>query len=162
MARAEGKAKGGFTLVELLIVIAMLLILSGSVTSAVSSARQRAKISQATSDVQQMTNAIYAYENYGEAAGQNPLARHVMEDQEATESAMAFILGREPLRNGQSGMVPVLFNAHIRNGAIRDPWGRPYLVTVRRSASAAGSMGEDARRLESRVAFPNFYRIPAK
>ena len=51
------KRKRGFTLVELITVIAMLLLLMGAVTSSVSGARRRAKIQQAISEAQELTNA---------------------------------------------------------------------------------------------------------
>ena len=58
--------KRGFTLVELLVVIAMLMLLVGAVTSSVTRAQKRAKIVQATAEAQEITNAILAYENYAE------------------------------------------------------------------------------------------------
>ena len=118
--------KRGFTLVELIVVIGMLMMLAGAVTASVGSAHTRAKVQQATAEVQEMTNAILAYENYGRAMEDSPLSNHLMEEKEATEANMAFILGKESMQNGQSGNIPVLFNATIRNNAIRDPWGNPY------------------------------------
>ena len=149
--------KKGFTLVELLVVIAMLLLLIGSVTTAVSSAQRRAKVMQATAEAQEMTNAILAYENFGKKYS---LANHEMEAQEASESAMAFILGQENSQEGESGKIPVLFNTSIRNGAIRDPWGRPYLVTIR-PAETFKNESDSSDNLVSYVAFPNFNRRPA-
>lgn len=149
--------KRGFTLVELLVVIAMLMLLVGAVTTAVSSAQRRAKIVRATAEAQEMTNAILAYENFGKNYS---LANHAMENQEATESTMAFILGQESSQQGESGNLPVLFNASIRNGAIRDPWGRPYRVTIRKTESFKNET-DSSDNLRSYVAFPNFNRRPA-
>jgi len=147
-------------MVELLVVIAMIMLLAGAVTSSVTQANERAKVTQATTDVQEMTNAILAYENYGRAGDESPLANHVMEEKEAAESTMAFILGRETLKNGQSGNIPVLFNGQVRRGAIRDPWGRPYYVTIRQTKIDPKETASD-NNIKSYVTFPNFYRRPA-
>ena len=152
--------RNGFTMVELLVVIAMLMILAGSITSSVGSASRRAKIQQATSELQEMTKAILAYENYGRVNEDSPLSSHLMEEKEATESNMGFILGQETLKNGQSGNIPVLFNAEIKNGAIRDPWGNPYRVTIRQAKIDPKEASSD--KPESYVMFPNFNRLPAE
>ena len=152
--------RNGFTMVELLVVIAMLMILAGSITSSVGSASRRAKIQQATTELQEMTKAILAYENYGRVNQDSPLSSHLMEEKEATESNMGFILGQETLKNGQSGNIPVLFNAEIKNGAIRDPWGNPYRVTIRQAKIDPKEASSD--KPESYVMFPNFNRLPAE
>lgn len=152
--------RNGFTMVELLVVIAMLMILVGSITSSVGSASRRAKIQQATTELQEMTKAILAYENYGRVNQDSPLSSHLMEEKEATESNMGFILGQETLKNGQSGNIPVLFNAEIKNGAIRDPWGNPYRVTIRQAKIDPKEASSD--KPESYVMFPNFNRLPAE
>ena len=152
--------RNGFTMVELLVVIAMLMILAGSITSSVGSASRRAKIQQATTELQEMTKAILAYENYGRVNEDSPLSSHLMEEKEATESNMGFILGQETLKNGQSGNIPVLFNAEIKNGAIRDPWGNPYRGTIRQAKIDPKEASSD--KPESYVMFPNFNRLPAE
>lgn len=152
--------RNGFTMVELLVVIAMLMILAGSITSSVGSASRRAKVQQATTELQEMTKAILAYENYGRVNQDSPLSSHLMEEKEATESNMGFILGQETLKNGQSGNIPVLFNAEIKNGAIRDPWGNPYRVTIRQAKIDPKEASSD--KPESYVMFPNFNRLPAE
>ena len=153
-------SRSGFTMVELLVVIAMLLLLAGSVTTSVGSASRRAKIQQATTEIQEMTNAILAYENYGRVNEESPLSAHQMEAREASESTMGFILGQEALKNGESGQIPVLFNAEIKKGAIRDPWGHPYLVTVRQVKIDPEEASADSG-LKGYVTFPNFNRLPA-
>ena len=149
----------GFTLVELLVVIAMLMILMGSISTAIYSARKRAKIAAATTAAQEITNAILAYENYGRNYS---LDNHIMDSKEASESNLGFILGRESRQDGVSGNIPILYNASLRGGRILDPWGTPYRVTIQKlSASVDG--GEDASgTMATSAFFPNFYRIPAK
>ena len=63
-SRVPRPHSSGFTLVELLVVIAMLMLLAGAVTSSVASAQRRAKIAQATAEAQEMTNAIRAFEHF--------------------------------------------------------------------------------------------------
>ncbi len=150
--------KQGFTLVELLVVIGMLMLLAGAITTSVSGAYRRAKIQQATVEAQEMTKAILAYENYGKNFS---LDAHVMEDQPATEQSLGFLLGKENMQGqGQSGKMPVLYNASVSgNGQILDPWGNPYYVTIKKSSLQQ----EEGNNLDFRsyVVLPNYNRRPA-
>ena len=56
--------KKGFTIVELLTVIAIILLLVGALATSVTRARRQAKIQQAITEAQQLTDAILAYENF--------------------------------------------------------------------------------------------------
>jgi type II secretory pathway pseudopilin PulG len=134
------------------VVIAMLLLLAGAVTSSVSSAQRRAKIAKATAEAQEMTNAILAYSHFGD-----DYKLPKLDNTPATEASMSFILGGESV-NGQK--VPVLYNASIRNGQILDPWGNPYYVTVK-IGKPIRTEEDDSDNLRSFVAFPNFNRRPA-
>ena len=144
----------GFTLVELLVVIAMLMLLAGAITSSVSSAQKRAKIAQATAEAQQMTNAILAYQHFGEdytlPAYENGTP--------ADEGSLAFILGGKTGPNGET--IPVLFNASVKGGKILDPWGHQYIVTIKKGANI-NPPPNSSDNLKSYVAFPNFNRRPA-
>ena len=147
----------GFTLVELLVVIAMLMLLAGAVTSSVASAQRRAKIAQATAEAQEMTNAIRAYEHFwGEqdlTSKMKALTR--LNETPAEEGQLKFILGEE---NGPDGeKLPVLYNASIKGGKILDPWGKPYLVTVKEGDTFKPNP-DPSDNLMSYVAFPNFNR----
>ena len=149
--------KKGFTLVELLVVIAMLMLLMGSVTSALMSARRRAKIAKATATCQEMTNAILAYENY---ARDYSLESKATGDswKEATKNDLAFILGEESLQQGQgSGKIPVLYNAEIKGSVILDPWGHPYYYRIKKGGG--GQIESDtASTINTCVMFPNYNR----
>lgn len=153
----KGHRNSGFTLVELLVVIAMLMLLAGAVTSSVAKAQQRAKIAQATAEAQEMTNAIRAFEHFW---GERDLKSKMptLNNAEATEGEMSFILGGDPGPDGEK--LPVLFNASIKGGKILDPWGKPYRVTIK-EGKAFESDPDVTDQLNSYVAFPNFNRRSA-
>jgi len=159
----EGRLKRGFTLIELITVIGMLVVMIGAITSAVSSARRRANIQKATTEAQEMTNAILAYENYGKVGEDSPLAGKATGEswKDATESDLAFILGKEAMPNGQEGNVPVLFNAAIHNGKILDPWGNPYRFRIIEGTVASENNSGD-NNASAAFAIPNINRIPAE
>ena len=154
--------RSGFTIIELITVIAILLLLMGAITTSVSGARRRAKTQQAIAEAQQLTDAILAYENFVDKKGNSPLESKATGEswKAANEGDMAFVLGNERNPTGQDGNVPVLFNGAVTGGSIRDPWGHPYRYRIM-SASVnvdddhIGDMGESA------FAIPNINRIPA-
>ena len=156
------KEKHGFTIIELMVVIAMLLILMGAVTASVTRARQRAKIQQAITEAQQLTDAILAYENFARPGSPSPLEGKStgMNWKDATEGEMNFVLGRDKMPNGQEGNVPVLYNGSVTGGSIRDPWGNPYRYRIL-SASVNPEADHDGSQGEAAFAFPNINRIPA-
>lgn len=155
------KRKRGFTLIELLTVIAIILMLMGAITTSVSGARRRAKTQKAIAEAQEMTNAILAYENYGQQGRESPLESKATGEswKEATEGELGFILGNEAMPNGQDGNVPVLFNGAVRNGKILDPWGHPYRYKI--LSSTIDQDDESGNVKESAFSFPNINRIPA-
>ena len=156
------KEKHGFTIIELMVVIAMLLILMGAVTASVTRARQRAKIQQAITEAQELTNAILAFENFARPGRPSPLENKATGEswKTATEGDMSFVLGNEKNPSGQDGNVPVLFNGAVTGGSIRDPWGNPYRYRIL-SASVNPDDDHDGSQGEAAFAFPNINRIPA-
>lgn len=151
--------KRGFTMVELLVVIAMLMLLIGAVTSSVSSAQRRAKIVRATVEAQEMTKAILAFENFGK--GYSLSAHKIDPAAPATEQNLGFIIGKATMENGQSGDVPVLYNASLKDGRFLDPWGRPYYVTIRQRTFKTETAPGANNSLATFVTFPNYNRRPA-
>ena len=144
--------KKGFTLVELIVVIAMLMILAGSVTSALMGARKRAKISKATVACQEMTNAILAYENYAKLEDKASSGSW----QIANKNSMRFILGGEKADNGED--IPVLYNADIRGTQMLDPWGKPYYFRIQSKGSQNVDDSLANQSVRTCVLFPNFNR----
>ena len=141
-----------FTLLELLVVIAMLAVLMGALGSGMSQARKRAMVAKATQDAKEMTNAILAFENYAKNRSLASYATGGWLD--TTESAMTMILGGETTEGGEQ--VPILYNAQIRNGAILDPWGKPYQYMIKQ----AGSINPPSdSTFQTAPSLPNFYRL---
>ena len=162
--RTNGKS--GFTIVELLTVIAILLLLIGALATTVTRARSRAMIQQATSEAQQLTDAILAYENFVKpGSSESPLAKMdtkgewkpALED----EAHLAFVLGRTAMPNGQEGNVPVLFNGAVKGGGIRDPWGRNYQYRIMSKKVESEDHSNADNDTKSALAIPNINRIPA-
>ena len=154
--------KSGFTMIELITVISILLLLMGAITTSVTGARRRAMTNQAIAEAQELTNAILAYENFARPGRQSPLEDKATGEswKAANEGDLAFVLGNEKNPSGQDGNVPVLFNGAVSGGSIRDPWGHPYRYRIMSSPMNVedehiGDMGESA------FAIPNINRIPA-
>ena len=146
--------KKGFTLVELIVVIAMIMILMGSVTSAVVSARKRAKIAKATVTCQEITNAILAYENY------RSLDKVSTKEGETTRNTLSFILSGQDM-DEKGNPIPVLYNADIKGTDILDPWGKPYKFRIRQTnVQIKDSLANSA--VDTNVMFPNYGRRRAE
>lgn len=142
----------GFTLIELLVVIGMIAVLMGAIGSGVNQARRRAMIAKATQDAKEMTNAILAFENYARGRSLANYATGSWRD--TTEGAMSMILGGERSESGEE--IPVLYNAHIRNGQILDPWGNPYQYMIRQAGNITPPRDSGFMTAPS---LPNFYRL---
>jgi len=149
--------KRGFTLIELLVVIAMIAVLTGTASSTVMKARKRSQIARAETEVREMTNAILAYENWDDD--------HSLKDEDtkkewvpAKEDSLKFILGG--VQNRQ-GTVPVLFNAAVKDGHVRDPWGTPYQYMIANAGDAEASNDQVGRNLSTYMYLPNLWRLKA-
>lgn len=140
--------KRAFTLVEMIVVVAVIAILMASIGASVYKAQLRSRIARAEAESNEITNAIRAYENFVDTG--IPERNNV----DADESSLGFILGDGTDRAGNK--VPVLYNASLVAGKIRDPWGTPYKVRVN-SAGAEDANDQVARGMETGVFLPNRY-----
>lgn len=144
------EVRRGFTLVELLVVVGMIAVLLGALSSSFTTARARARVQKATAEVKVISQAILAYENWTRG-GQNEL--EPMERRDADSGSLGFLLGSEAAESG--GKIPVMLMAQLQSGGkLLDPWGTPYKVTIRQgNISAAQGIS-----LWTGYFLPNFFR----
>jgi len=143
-----------FTIVELMVVVAMIAIILGAMSGAVTGVMERARVSKAKSEVKIIAQAILAYEN--ESKDGRTYELPTMEKAVCNRDSIGFLLGRE---TSQSGRIPVLLMAALSNGGeMVDPWGHPYRVTIKKTSNNV-----DFRTLQSLpgISFmmPNAYRL---
>ena len=149
------KARQGFTMVELMVVIGMIAILMGTMGVSTLQARRRAMVAKATKEAKEMTNAILAFEPYAVGKTLEQYAKGSWQD--CTESSMAMILGKVTGDNGEQ--VPILYNAKIRGGNLVDPWGRPYQYMIEK---CTGWEETDVPDLLTAPVLPNYFRLSDK
>ena len=154
--RKQGTGNRGFTLVELLVVVAMIAIIIAAISTAVAGANERAKVQKALAEVKVVSQAILAYENWDQGGGRHELP--TLDKQDADKESIGFILGNGG--DAQSGgKIPVMLMAALTSGGkMLDPWGTPYKVTIKgngfsiRAGTASGS-------LQTGFFLPNWYRV---
>lgn len=147
------KMKKAFTLVEMIVVVAVIAILMASIGVAVNKAQLRSRIARAETEAGEITNAIHAYGNYVDTGIPE------RSDVDADEMSLAFILGGGTDRAG--GQVPVLYNASVTGGKILDPWGKPYRVRIMK-LGADTAQDQVARGMTTGVLVPNRYNKMAE
>jgi type II secretory pathway pseudopilin PulG len=144
-----------FTLVELLVVLGMIAILIGAMTTSVTAARRRARIQKATSDVKVISQAILAYENYNKSGDSRTLP--TLNRAVANKSNLGFLLGKDTTETGDK--LPVLIQAAMSSGGeILDPWGHPYKVTIK-EGNLNLSLKTVNGNLSTGYYLPNIYRL---
>ena len=155
-------SRRAFTMVELLVVVGMIAVLTGAMTSAVHRARERARIQKATSDVKVISQAILAYETWNEenklpTMGSRGRAANGVE---ATAANLGFLIGQGGGQGASGENIPVLLMAQLKSGGtIVDPWGTPYRVTIAKG-SANIDLESTMKNLTTRFWLPNLYRNP--
>ena len=144
--------KRGFTLVELLVVVGMIAVIMGALTTSVQSARYRARVQKATSEVEIVTQAVLAYENF---RGELP----TMTEADCNRGTLGFLLGDGGSAE-QGGQIPVLLQASLSGGSdsMMDPWGTPYKITIREGSTSL-KLKTVTGAMQTGYYLPNFYRI---
>jgi general secretion pathway protein G len=105
--RLASRTREGFTLLEVLVVVAILVILASVATFATVSYLKQARIDQATLEAQKIQKAAMAY--------------HVKSGGVWPDSLQALVVSTSP------GVPPLLEGGET---AIMDPWGNPYQFQV--------------------------------
>ena len=155
MIRQNG-SRTAFTLVELMVVVAIIAVLVAAMTTSIAAAKQRAKIQKATSEVKIISQAILAYENFRQH-GNDRFELPVMNDKQADSSSLGFLLGEGG--STESGKIPALVLASLSgSGAMLDPWGNPYLVKIQKS-SARVEIKSANSTMRTGYVVPNIYHM---
>lgn len=145
----------GFTLVELLVVVAMIATIMAAMAASVAGAQERARVQKATSEVKVISQAVLGYENYSRH-GQFRL--EPMTDVDCDAGSLGFLLGRgESAESG--GRIPVLLQAALAaDGQMRDPWGTAYKITIK-PGNAQVKIESASSTMMTGYYLPNFYRL---
>jgi len=143
MKQFSNRKSNAFSLIEMLVVLAMISILMGVTFSGIGKARTRARVAKANSEVRSLMNAWLAYES---SYDDWPVDIEG-EDIDAYAENIAPLLGK-----GNDGDGSVYLNATIKAGAFRDPWGKPYRFKVLRDD---GSENKATDFFGSAITFPN-------
>lgn len=147
----------GFTLVELLVVVAMIGVILSAFTLSVSGAMQRVKIQRATSDVKVISQAILGYENYQRGGDfKLPAMGGNGTGEDITLSSLKIVFGGGG--NDDAGnKIPATLMAAVRaTGDFRDPWGTCYKVVIREYSGGGANIGSSS--VKTGIYFPNMYR----
>ncbi len=126
------RSSKGFTLLEMLVVVAILMLLAGLILAAVTLARDRAKVLRARRDVAQLKSAwdtYYAdYNAFPDPAqiGGNSLVMGYM----ATGRDVIQILRGLENHHGQNPKGIPYMDFHQNTTYFNDPWGNPYRIAL--------------------------------
>ena len=107
----------GFTLVELLIVMAILAILGGLVTAAAQTARKRGAVTKAKAAIAALETALQMYQL--DMGGYPP----------SGDAALVTALSTSPGSSDWHGPYMEFKQDELDGGQFNDPWGRPYVYT---------------------------------
>ena len=136
-----------------MVVVAIVATLMGVLGVSVAEAQKQARIGKAKQEINEITNAIRAYETYVDDGLQD------MSDVQATKSSLGFLLGNGTDRSGNQ--IPVLYNANTVGENINDPWGQPYRIRIK-AASAEEASDQVAKSMTTGVFVPNRYHRRAE
>lgn len=155
MILRNGGKRRAFTLVELMVVVAMIAVIVAAMTTSIAGAKNRTKIQKAISEVKVISQAILAYENFN--LGNEKFELPLLNDREADRSSIGFLIGEG--ESAQSGAIPALLLASLSSGGkMMDPWGRPYLVNIKKSTGRVKIQSANTN-LRTGFIVPNQYHL---
>ena len=141
--------KNGFTLIEMLVVIAILAILVTLGSKGIRSVRISAKKAQAMVEMKSIETAIKAYLN---KYGKLPVADSLQggddpePDADFSRDTIAVLTAADTTLN-PAEMVFLEFQGSATNGVFFDPWGEQYLIALDTDYDGeVGIYGETVRR----------------
>jgi type II secretion system protein G len=120
------RSRHGFTLIELLVVIAVLGILASILLPAATSAIQKARVSQARSDIDSIVSAVKAF--YGEY-GRMPISSgNGKGDYSSADKTEVIAVLKADTAEGKKVNTKEIPFLDLRIGT--DPWGNAYIVLL--------------------------------
>ncbi len=149
MNRFPARRRAGFSLLEMLLVVAVVGILLGMLGAAAYAARQRAYATLAQAEVQQIATAFKSYwvakskwpDGFGAAWTK------------LTRGNLAVLMGGDTDGIVYLDVPPDRFEGDGNDAFFLDPWGHPYEVSIEGLSQPVVS-----DTLEGAVTFPNFMR----
>ena len=147
----NSKTGKGFTLIELLVVIAMIAMVAGALSMGFGAAQERARVQKATTEVKAISQAILAYEYYGELPN--------VSDADADATTLAFLIGQSGSSERTGQEIPALLMASLSSGGVmKDPWGTPYRIKIEAGGKNV-ELSNISQNLSTGYFYPNFYRL---
>lgn len=149
MDRNTARRPSGFSLLEMMLVVAVIGILMGMLGASAYAARQRTYVTQAQAEAQQVATAFKSYW----------LAKNKWPDgfgsgwTKLTRKNLGVLLGGDADGTVYLDVPPDRFEGDGDNAEFLDPWGHPYEVSI---DSISQTIVSDT--LEGAVTFPNFMR----
>lgn len=124
----ESAGRRGFTLLELLIVIAIIMVLTGMLLTGAAAARRRAIIAKAESETRELAKA---WKSYWMTYDEWPTPAFQTATNMAMDgTAMGYLMGN----NGMELMLMDL-DMKVKTYGFKDPWGNFYVVDFSRTIS---------------------------
>ncbi len=150
MRNAANRALRGFTLIEMLVVVAIIGILMALVGSAAYSAHQRAYVTRANAEAQQIATA---FKSYWIAKNKWPTGFSGGGYTALTRKNLKPLMGGDSDGTVYLDVPPDNFDGDGEDAPFLDPWGNPYAVHVDKVEDTTTS-----DTLEGVVSFPNYMR----
>ncbi len=147
--------KMGFTLVEIMIVMAIIGLLAGAFAFSGASARETARIGKATAESREILNAIRLYSLTNQEVA-DPIATLAIPTNGTPTDVTGSVL-RDLIEPTNTNGNSVYFNApatHKAGAPLRDPWGKPYRVRAKELNLAKA----DPAEFKVTIALPSPYK----